>query len=601
MLMSQEKIGIALSGGGFRASFFHVGVLARLAEQKLLRRVEVISAVSGGAIIAALYYVHVKKLLEEKPDAAIRDDDYVTIVQRIEKDFLAAVQKNIRTRAFSNPVKNLRMALANYSRSDRLGELYDQLLYRPVLAPNGTKPIEMRELLIHPHDGPVDFHPRRHNEHRNAKAPILVLNATALNTGHNWRFEAARMGEAVRSGDMWDEVDKNMRLARPPSYDAITMCQQNIELGLAVAASACVPGLFAPLAISGLYDRKVRVQLVDGGVHDNQGVQALLDEGCTRFVISDASGQMRDEKDSTGGDLAVVMRANEILMDRVREGQLQALLGANGTASAFVHLQKGIRPETIGWIDRNERSIAQDGNGSAAMTSKRFGVDPEVQARLARIRTDLDSFTEIEAGSLMLDAYLMSGPELERVFGSDAAAPAADWGFLRLRAWMRRPTPAYLRHLEVGQSKVCKVYRLSWTTTVTAALLVVAAAYAVWHWQTETVVGAFNATISVKTIVGMVLTLALGFVPIASRSFKVLRFLRAPSEWALRTALRGVLPALGSLFVWIELHVLDRLFLRLGRIATLAPPEHADTPLPEEEDSAPTTLKRPFVEDRAAT
>src|SRR5690606_15471445 len=148
--------------------------------------------------------------------------------------------------------------------------------------------------------------------------------------------------------------------------------------------------------------------------------------------------------------------------------------------------------------------------------------------------------------------------------------------------WMRRPTPAYLRHLEVGQSKVCKVYRLSWTATAAVAVLVAAAAFAAWHWQTEAIVGAWSGSISIKTIVVLAVTLALGFVPMASRSFKVLRFLRAPSEWAVRTALRGVLPALGSLFVWIELWLFDRLFLRLGRVSMLAPPEHADTPLPEE-------------------
>jgi hypothetical protein len=36
-----------------------------------------------------------------------------------------------------------------------------------------------------------------------------------------------------------------------------------------------VPGLFPPLAIDGLYPDTV-VQLVDGGVHDNQGIQGLL-------------------------------------------------------------------------------------------------------------------------------------------------------------------------------------------------------------------------------------------------------------------------------------------------------------------------------------
>ncbi len=61
-----EKLGLAFSGGGFRASFYHIGVLAQMAEHGLLRHVEVISTVSGGSIIGALYYLHLKKLLEEK-------------------------------------------------------------------------------------------------------------------------------------------------------------------------------------------------------------------------------------------------------------------------------------------------------------------------------------------------------------------------------------------------------------------------------------------------------------------------------------------------------------------------------------------------------
>ena len=198
----------------------------------------------------------------------------------------------------------------------------------------------------------------------------------------------------------------------------------------------------------------------------------------------------------------------------------------------------------------------------------------------------------------MLDAYLMSGAELGRVFGNGSAPAAGEWDFLGLRAWMRRPTPAYLRHLDVAQSKVFKTYRLSWTATAAAVLVVAAAVVAAWHWQAEPIAGAWNGSIPIRTIVVIALTLALGFVPMASRSFRVLRFLRAPSEWALRMALRGVLPALGSLFVWVELEALDRLFLRLGRVATLTPPEHADTPLPEE--AAWTTTERPSVEDHAA-
>ena len=90
--MPTKKLGLATSGGGLRASFFHIGVLARMASLGLLRYVEVISTVSGGSIIGALYYLHVKKLLDGKSIDDIVDDDYIEIVHTIEKDFLIAVQ-----------------------------------------------------------------------------------------------------------------------------------------------------------------------------------------------------------------------------------------------------------------------------------------------------------------------------------------------------------------------------------------------------------------------------------------------------------------------------------------------------------------------------
>ena len=61
------RIGLALSGGGFRASIFHIGVLARLAELDVLRHVEVLSCVSGGSIVGAHYYLQVRNLLQSSP------------------------------------------------------------------------------------------------------------------------------------------------------------------------------------------------------------------------------------------------------------------------------------------------------------------------------------------------------------------------------------------------------------------------------------------------------------------------------------------------------------------------------------------------------
>jgi NTE family protein len=51
--MPKPRIGICLSGGGFRAAFYALGVLRYLAEAELLESVVAISAVSGGSIAAA--------------------------------------------------------------------------------------------------------------------------------------------------------------------------------------------------------------------------------------------------------------------------------------------------------------------------------------------------------------------------------------------------------------------------------------------------------------------------------------------------------------------------------------------------------------------
>lgn len=564
------KLGLALSGGGFRASLFHIGVLARMAESGLLRQVEVISTVSGGSILGALHYVHVKRLLQEKDDQQITDGDYVEIIHRLERDFLAAVQRNIRMRTFRNPFKNLKMTLARYSRSDRIGELYDELIYRPVLAPGRKAPIQMRELLINPKGERPDFHPREHNQKRRAKVPILIINATTLNTGHNWRFEAARMGEPPRQSTIAQEVDKNMRLRRPPSYDAITPRQQDIELGLAVAASACVPGIFHPLAITGLYDRGIRVQLADGGVHDNQGVQGLLEEGCTHFVVSDASGQMRDETDPATEIVSVLVRSNGILMDRVREEELFSVLGGRGRRVAFMHLRKGLSAEGIAWIDKNGQPAAHPKTERIPGTpSTQFGVNPGVQDLLSKVRTDLDSFTDVEAYSLMLDGYLMSEPELRSVFSLPTHRGTPTWRFLEVRQWMTTPTPRYLTHLEIAQQRLFKVFRLNWPLAVLTFLAAGFIAWGVWIWQGGRILQWWNASVSVKRLVMAGMLLALGFVPWASRTFKLLRFLRSPSEFVTRLVLRGLIPALGSIIVWIHLTIFDPLFLKLGRLDRL--------------------------------
>ena len=53
--VAEPSIGLALSGGGSRAIAFHLGCLRALHDLGILGRVKVLSTVSGGSVIGALY------------------------------------------------------------------------------------------------------------------------------------------------------------------------------------------------------------------------------------------------------------------------------------------------------------------------------------------------------------------------------------------------------------------------------------------------------------------------------------------------------------------------------------------------------------------
>ena len=52
------KIGVALSGGGIRATIFHLGLFKWLAENELMENIKHISSVSGASIAIGLIYTY---------------------------------------------------------------------------------------------------------------------------------------------------------------------------------------------------------------------------------------------------------------------------------------------------------------------------------------------------------------------------------------------------------------------------------------------------------------------------------------------------------------------------------------------------------------
>lgn len=471
------RVGLALSGGGFRASLFHLGVLARLAELDVLRHIEVISCVSGGAIVGAHYYLALRRRLEACPDETMNREAYVEIVQATIWSFLRGVQKNLRMQVFASPRHNWRMLTEpGYSRTSRLAELYEEMLFaelnREPLVP-GAKgdaagaglrpPIPLRSLRVKPAGADEGFHPRSQNWKRAAKVPVLVLNATSMNTGHNWQFTASWMGEPPSS--IRREVDGNFRLRRMYFDQIKGRPLHDLSLGTAVAASSCVPILFEPVELEGLYPDKI-VQLVDGGVHDNQGVASLLEQNCDVILASDASGQSDSAERPSKEALSVNQNVTGNLMARVRLAQYQELHTLQQSevvkALTFLHLKRDLPVIPIDWTPcddpKEQRERAAQADRQEGKTD--YGVGLELQEALAAVRTDLDGFSDAEAYALMASGYLMARKLFREFRPQPPPEKTADWPFERAVEIAGQPgTPDYenlLAHVKVGRAQFFK-------------------------------------------------------------------------------------------------------------------------------------------------
>jgi predicted acylesterase/phospholipase RssA len=604
------KVGLALSGGGFRASLYHLGVLAQLAELDVLRNVEVLSCVSGGAIVGAYYYLKVRHLLQEKLDKDITREDYIRIVQEMIEEFVSGVQMNIRTRVAINPLKNFRMFWSqNYSRTVRAAELYEQYLYSLV---KDGHPIQearyLNDLTIAPltetADGPkrdTNVNPKYQNWRRNAKIPILVLNAATLNTGHSWQFTASWMGEAPAGID--SNIDGNDRLRRM-YYSEAPEGHKRIRLGYAVGASAAVPGVFEPLTMDNLYPERI-LRLADGGVCDNQGVATLLEQDCKVVLVSDASGQMESQAASSRQILGVLLRTNDIFQARIRVSEYQDLSGRRRSnllrGFMFVHLKGDLDVDPVDWIDCLDPYDPCEDIRPQWRRDRytRYGIGKDVQQLLSALRTDLDSFSEAEAYALMTSGYRMTeyqfkeGNCVEEFYLPKQNEP---WKFLEIEEFMRGSGKGneYLKTLlSAGNSLAFKVWRfdpllktLLRIVLAVIAIAIAAAVYSFWasglpfaklaadYLQTlgESVrnltvsnVGNFVYKFAVSAIAMMVLAKVLTTFFGTFVSENALMLIRW-KDTARRIALAVLISTVGFVAAFLHLYIFDKRFLSLSTL-----------------------------------
>jgi predicted acylesterase/phospholipase RssA len=351
---------------------------------------------------------------------------------------------------------------------------------------------------------------------------------------------------------------------------------RNFPLGEAVAASSCVPGLFAPIVLPDVYPGKA-VSLVDGGVHDNQGVASLLEQDCNVLIVSDASGQMEAVDAPATGRLGVVGRSFSVSMARVREAQYQELEARRQSGLlkrlVYLHLRKDLDAPPVDWRDCPDKFDPTDNDEPDG--SDRSKPVPRLSARIRRLlsnlRTDLDSFTDLEAYALMTTGYRQAEQWFSEP-GWPARVPRL-WKFLAIEPALAEDAPASAvveRQLEVGAQTALKAWRLSPTLKVIGVVLGVAATGALgWLWW----VYRDASLLSVRSL-GVLVAVAVGSL-VAPQLVSLARY----RQRARALGLRSLLGIAGALLCKVH-PLVDRIFLKRGALGRFVTLEDTSAPSP---------------------
>jgi hypothetical protein len=215
-------------------------------------------------------------------------------------------------------------------------------------------------------------------------SPHLHILATSLTSGHSCSFSVCD--------------DRFARLLwRNPSKDACATLISALRLATAVAASSAFPAFFPPVKLT-----SYRLQcapsdfpqpqfIADGGVYDNLGITALkatLKSSDLRFshtILSDAEGSFDWDADHSFRLLTSrVMRVTDILMKTLSESQSSAQMDAESAVSGD------------NWRQRMGHIVYCPINSVVAHSDNIYGTNPQHQAILRGVRTDLDGFSSSE-------------------------------------------------------------------------------------------------------------------------------------------------------------------------------------------------------------
>lgn len=312
--MANQPIILCLSGGGFRATLFHLGVIRALRKatingERMLASVSDVYAVSGGSILAAHFLANYCDYIGE-------DNKF----DEVEKQIIAFADRDVRNRIFR------RWPFYFYMRNPRghlLQAEYDRFL-------SGKKINQCYRSDIN-------------------NIPNFHFLSTSFTDGSLCSFSRNHF-ERVNTKD--NKTEKTVADGFP--------------LAFAVAASSAFPPMFPPILLkpadlgtTGDDIFNSSIELSDGGVYDNYGIDKFFIEQTSvpkeqcLLIVSNAGASFATRPEQTyGGMLSRNIRANDIMMRRVGESTLNKISKMEGVDLFNIQIRDTIEDKNISNIDQ---------------------------------------------------------------------------------------------------------------------------------------------------------------------------------------------------------------------------------------------------------
>jgi predicted acylesterase/phospholipase RssA len=422
-------VGIAVSGGGTRASNFGLAVLRELEEMGLLEHATVISSVSGGSLANAYY-----ALDGEPSDGAWKsDDEQAFIASRTDfwertKRLFAQDFRTSLIKKYLRPDNLLATLTTPITRTDLLSDTLDEKVFQGRTFSELDSPRRepcTGENVLECYALPGPFKPR------------VRINATITNrlpSDLDSQIPSRRLVVPAALGQPFSFTDIGFQSLRSDI--------RSVRIADAVAASAAFPGLLSDVSLAAYDDGgSVRgyVKLLDGGPSDNLGTEAVVDSltkwwgrprksGCLLIVVDAFAGNTDDpsvffKRDSRSWYDRIVdtnfIAALDSLLVRRRELALEAI----GVPISVAFQGAEIRDPVTG-LPRRVRAKSPPFNPSVAMQSWYSPTEPAPKCAVWRLSLD-----DVEQKLLALsnDRGILNEMELRRVSEQLWNVSAVSW------------------------------------------------------------------------------------------------------------------------------------------------------------------------------